>query len=492
MDRLILNKYNDNFFSELLSYSYNNTIPLEKYPLLYRQIRKYERCLKKELGKYLLNIKKLSTEANSNRLFYCLVFNYLIRNAESQQLLVESFRNYINQSYPQIELCKDIGQIYFFLNSSEKDAFSQIAKWIIELKTGNELLYCSHCGNLLIPSFDKNYDQYVCSNNSCGQKYKKYHNHCWNCSSTIDSEYNDQCKSCGWYICTSCTKCSPDCSKPQTEKSHNKLTKLPNLQELSENLNNIYTLCISRLKNRNKNQLDLFNDYCSLDRGTKILSDDKTLDTYIAYYGVHHFSKMWLALIDLQSHWQGKSKISVYDWGCGQALASLATLECLSQKVPHIEIEKFVLIDPSEKAVNRGEVFLQKLINIKKKSQIQVQTISNYFDKIKIDNLNYINSSTNLHLFLNILDVKGVSLNDLFRLTNNDYNGNSNYYICTGPDYPLSRNNIDEFYKLFANDSRVNLISQANEGIFVEKYDFKKNKQLHGIVTRFQKIFKKN
>ncbi len=41
-----------------------------------------------------------------------------------------------------------------------------------------------------------------------------YENHCWHCPSPISSTIHARCKDCGWYICSECGSCSPNC--PQT------------------------------------------------------------------------------------------------------------------------------------------------------------------------------------------------------------------------------------------------------------------------------------
>ncbi len=39
-------------------------------------------------------------------------------------------------------------------------------------------------------------------------KARRYLNHCWNCGASIDSDVNEQCVVCGWYICKKCGACS--------------------------------------------------------------------------------------------------------------------------------------------------------------------------------------------------------------------------------------------------------------------------------------------
>lgn len=52
--------------------------------------------------------------------------------------------------------------------------------------------------------------------NSYLSKTYSYINHCWNCKSGINSDYNVKCPKCGWYICSLCNSCSMSCSHGST------------------------------------------------------------------------------------------------------------------------------------------------------------------------------------------------------------------------------------------------------------------------------------
>lgn len=43
-------------------------------------------------------------------------------------------------------------------------------------------------------------------------KHKPYTNRCWHCAEAIDSEINQRCTICGWYIC-SCGACAEGCQR---------------------------------------------------------------------------------------------------------------------------------------------------------------------------------------------------------------------------------------------------------------------------------------
>lgn len=46
---------------------------------------------------------------------------------------------------------------------------------------------------------------------SLSKKYV-YTNHCWKCQSGINSEHNEKCDICGWYICSKCGSCKEGCN----------------------------------------------------------------------------------------------------------------------------------------------------------------------------------------------------------------------------------------------------------------------------------------
>lgn len=46
-----------------------------------------------------------------------------------------------------------------------------------------------------------------------------YTNHCWNCGSTISSNYCSRCRTCGWYICRTCGACEPGCNRVKSSSS---------------------------------------------------------------------------------------------------------------------------------------------------------------------------------------------------------------------------------------------------------------------------------
>ena len=46
-----------------------------------------------------------------------------------------------------------------------------------------------------------------------------YYSRCWYCGEPINSRRNRRCPDCGWFICSRCEACSPDCTRVQWFRS---------------------------------------------------------------------------------------------------------------------------------------------------------------------------------------------------------------------------------------------------------------------------------
>lgn len=84
----------------------------------------------------------------------------------------------------------------------------------------------------------------------------------------------------------------------------------------------------------------LYND---LKRGTGILDDEVHLNMYLRCFGKMHKAKLDTAFgcipadIDLFS-----SELEIYDWGCGQGIATICLLDFLKSKNVSYKIKEFI------------------------------------------------------------------------------------------------------------------------------------------------------
>lgn len=195
------------------------------------------------------------------------------------------------------------------------------------------------------------------------------------------------------------------------------------------------------------NQFDNKDDvYHSLGRGVKILKEEAQLYSYLNSYGNMHEAKMLSALHKLPlAELEGKN-IEIFDWACGQGLASFVMHEYVSNQDVDINIKNVVLIEPSEIALNRAALHVRHF-----NSKCQIRTHLKDIDSVTQNDLNCDKSVIKIHLFSNILDVDGFSIEHLILIIEQTQKG-ENYFVCVSPyitDAKTAR--IDKFVQHFAN-----------------------------------------
>ncbi len=162
----------------------------------------------------------------------------------------------------------------------------------------------------------------------------------------------------------------------------------------------------------------------SLNNGTAILNTEQQLNQYLFSHGAKHNAKLLKAFKELLNEINKKQKIQIIDYGCGQGIASIVFLNELERiKFPISNIEKIILIDPGELAINRAYEFLKKSADVIK--------INKDIDNISTQDLSTSKDAIKFHLFSNILDM-GDKHFDLKKLSDNIVNSQigDNYFIC--------------------------------------------------------------
>lgn len=198
-----------------------------------------------------------------------------------------------------------------------------------------------------------------------------------------------------------------------------------------------------RLINQYENKDDIF---YSLGRGVKILREEAQLYSYINSYGKMHEAKMLSALEKFPLNELDGQNIEVYDWACGQGLASIILQEFIDSQAVMVNINSVRLIEPSEIALKRAALHVRHF-----NKQCQVKTILKDIDSIANEDLNCDSNTIKVHLFSNILDVDGFSMENLISKIEQTQNG-VNYFVCVSPyitDAKTAR--IDKFVQHFAN-----------------------------------------
>lgn len=178
----------------------------------------------------------------------------------------------------------------------------------------------------------------------------------------------------------------------------------------------------------------LYND---LKRGKDILDDEMHLNMYLKSFGKMHKAKLdtaFTCLPDVSSVFS--EEIEIYDWGCGQGIASICLLDFLRSKNIAHSIVAVNLIDPSVSATQRAREVLSCY------EDIRVNVVNKVFDDL--DEQDFVRSNhRKLHLFSNILDVDAFDLAQFTHLFQKSFFC-SNYFICVGPYY-FNNKRVDEF-----------------------------------------------
>jgi len=129
-------------------------------------------------------------------------------------------------------------------------------------------------------------------------------------------------------------------------------------------------------------------------------------------------------------------EIEIYDWGCGQGIATMCFLDCLNYLEIKPNIKGIFLIDRSLAATNRASAVVRC-----KMTQCKIDTVVEHLDLLK--DSDFVSSGTKkLHLFSNILDVESYDLSHFVNFFHRNFFGD-NYIVCVGPCYNLER--LEEF-----------------------------------------------
>jgi hypothetical protein len=201
--------------------------------------------------------------------------------------------------------------------------------------------------------------------------------------------------------------------------------------------------------------------YERLQRGEKIIDDEKLLYKYLVSFGGKHKAKLYSAY-DAIIEKLKTEKFNIIDWGCGQATATMLLLNYANERNIKLDIENITLIEPSSLALSRGLLH----IDILKQKDYQVNFINSDLDCLNISDFKVCSKNKILHIFSNILDIESFSLDLNFfskvsKLLNKD-----SIFICVSPNRNDKLNNrLDLFYNYFDENFDTELISSRNTDI---------------------------
>lgn len=178
--------------------------------------------------------------------------------------------------------------------------------------------------------------------------------------------------------------------------------------------------------------------YNELRRGVCIYEDEEHLNAYLRSFGKMHQAKLKTAFESYPnlSHVVANG-VEIYDWGCGQGIATICLLDFLKRMGTSPKINKVTLVEPSVPAVNRAKDIIN-CIN----SSIDICIVNKVFDELLA--CDFVSSNTTkVHLFSNILDVDFFDLPQFISLFQQVFSG-ENHFLCVGPYYSNSRR-LDDY-----------------------------------------------
>ena len=211
--------------------------------------------------------------------------------------------------------------------------------------------------------------------------------------------------------------------------------------------------------------------YEKLQRGEKIIDDEKLLYKYLVSFGGKHKAKLYSAYDEIIDKLKSE-KFDIIDWGCGQATATMVLLNYANERNIKLDIENITLIEPSSLALSRGLLH----IDILKQKEYRVNLINSDLDCLDMNDFKVCSENKILHIFSNILDIESFSLdlnffNKVSKLLNKD-----SIFICVSPNRnDKSNNRINLFYNYFNENFDTKLISSRDNHI--------------NNATRYEKIF---
>ena len=165
------------------------------------------------------------------------------------------------------------------------------------------------------------------------------------------------------------------------------------------------------------------------EHGRKVLQTENELNAYIAAYGEMHIVKCRAALQNFPFDNLNMYSYEIFDWGCGQGLATLTLLDMLQDRGKLSRLQRIYLIEPSRPALIRATNWVKHNVG----PGIDVVAINKYIPNDSNTLMPDVSCSSriSINLFSNILDIRSLSLYWLANKTSSL--ANTNYMICVGP-----------------------------------------------------------
>ena len=231
-------------------------------------------------------------------------------------------------------------------------------------------------------------------------------------------------------------------------------------------------------------QLAYFQRYCPqfnysafrarLERATRPIDSIEDLIAYNVCHSADHYARFEHLLSSIPSNCSTATnqpiQLCVFDYGCGQGLATLAFLSHLKGRDVDLIIH---LIEPSKLALNSAEQYVSALAS-SMNGNVTIHTYQAGLDQVPDYAFNLPQGFSAVHLFSNILDMAHQQFFDLSRLVN-QLNQMTGKHIClaVSPSYFSGKQGFDQLRSWFA-PNRV-FLDEDNCSVMVRGYRIYEN-----------------
>lgn len=198
--------------------------------------------------------------------------------------------------------------------------------------------------------------------------------------------------------------------------------------------------------------------YNSLWHGVAILESESQMYSYMNSFGSSHHAKMLSALEKISFN-EIKSDVELFDWSCGQGLASMIFYEYLQSNSINLNIKSVTLIEPSNICLKRAALHVQHF-----DKTCNIRTVCKDIDSLRNNDVKSTQDNIKIHFFSNILDVDDFLITNLFELIENTQKG-LNYFVCVSPyitDKKADR--VASFSRYFSKFGKYELLGEKTTG----------------------------
>lgn len=182
------------------------------------------------------------------------------------------------------------------------------------------------------------------------------------------------------------------------------------------------------------------------DHGRKVLSNDEELNAYLAAYGEIHIVKCRVALQNFPFDDLQMYAYEIFDWGCGQGIATLTLLDMLRERNKLSGLKKITLVEPSLPALTRARQWTAQFAG----PGVEIVAVNKFIPSSVDEKMDEVLCKTqvSINLMSNILDIKSLSLKWMAEKTSNL--AIKNYMVCVGPKFSQGTNTrINDFCGYF-------------------------------------------